>query len=227
MTPTRSLILFDHEIRAALRGELGLVARPVESVKRIGRVTEFGPSDTPGYDFIMRDNQKRWNDLRHADLLTRCTLGVPGTRLVCKEMFVSLDDDYKVVPRPHDIKGGPWKNIAYQADQIDPKGDGPANPVRWRSPATMPAWASRITLEVVSVGVGRLHEINAEDVTLCGVKTKGEAMWGDRWWIDAPLAAINDARGDFAKIWDVSYSKRGLGWDTNPWAWKVAVRRWT
>jgi hypothetical protein len=84
---THSLILSPPEVRAALRGELGLVVRPVQSVVGIGSVTEFGPSDTRGYDWIMRDGRMLWNDLRNADLLKRCPLGVSGDRLRCRESW--------------------------------------------------------------------------------------------------------------------------------------------
>lgn len=196
MLTTRSLILHPHEIRAALRGELRLVVRPVESVKRIGRVTEFGPSDTPGYEFIMRDSQERWNDLRHADLLTRCPLGVPGTRLCCKERWAHDAPSVEDLRREYFdmMRGEPPHGPYYRADGTDK--DAEESGLRWRSPANMPAWASRITLEVVSVGVCRVQE-------LCGGKGF-ESMCRDTW--------------------NASYAAKGLGWDNSPWCWKVAVK---
>jgi hypothetical protein len=187
------------EVRAALRGELGLAVRPVQSVAGIGRVIEFGPSDTKGYDWIMRDGQMRWNDLRHDDLLRRCPLGVPGDRLVGKETWAVVP-----YPAPGDkcriFAGG--VGITYKADW-----QGNPSAYRFISPATMPSWASRITLEVEGVRCGRFGELSHTDAKLCGL--------------------IDDGLGHFIpmqRFWNAKYAKRGLAWETNPFVWAVGVR---
>lgn len=64
----------------------------------------------------------------------------PGTRLWVREAH-ALD-----VPGCEAQRG-----VSYRADHADPKGDGPAHPMRWRPSIHMPRWACRLTLEVVSV----------------------------------------------------------------------------
>ena len=50
------------------------------------------------------------------------------------------------------IAGCP-NGISYRADHIDPQGDGNANPIKWKSAAIMPRWASRLSVQVEAVGV--------------------------------------------------------------------------
>ena len=65
-------------VRAILEGRKSVTRRPIKQIVGIGDVTQFGPSDTPGYDWIMRDRRILWNDLTQSELLTRCPYGVPG-----------------------------------------------------------------------------------------------------------------------------------------------------
>lgn len=201
MTPARSLILTAHEVRAALAKRLRLVVRPVMpqlsdlSFRAVGIGNEVMVFDGAGCEIT-------------------CPLGVPGTELRCKETWCNT-----------------WPfsgKTCLDGPCFKATGDGECGAAitgqRWRSPVTMPAWASRITLVNETVGVGRLGELTAEDVTSTGVKTKGESAWGDRWWIDAPPAAINDAMGCFADAWNARYAAKGMGFDTNCWIWKVAVK---
>ncbi|MCE0464848.1 hypothetical protein [Pseudomonas uvaldensis] len=96
-------------------------------------------------------------------------------------------------------------------------------PRRSRPSIHMPRWASRILLEITDVRVERLQDISPEQVTAEGVGTRGEAMWGSRWWVDAPDQAIEDARMDFADLW--SSINGAESWKANPWVWVVEFKR--
>ncbi len=82
----KSIILRDPEVRALLDTGRVVVVRPV-------KLREFEISDTPGYDFHFRDRQMRWHDVRLADFLKRCPIGVPGDRRWVREAWQLFDPD--------------------------------------------------------------------------------------------------------------------------------------
>ena len=85
----------------------------------------------------------------------------------------------------------------------------------WKSPRFMPRWASRLTLEIVSVDVERLHGI-----TNAGVRAEGiTAHHPPRKKDDLPTS-----RSAFARHWDMINKKRGYKWDVNPWVWVVGFK---
>lgn len=85
--------------------------------------------------------------------------------------------------------------------------------IPWKTPLFMPRWASRITLENVSVKVERLFDISQEDAKAEGVS------------IEATRTLTY--RGAFAITWDAINKKRGWGWEggSNPWVWAISFRR--
>ena len=90
----------------------------------------------------------------------------------------------------------------------------------WRPSIHMPRWASRITLQIVSVRVERLQEISEADA-----KAEGMELTGWRPTYSAP-----DSGGEcftpadnFAALWE---SINGAGsWEANPWVWVVEFKR--
>lgn len=92
---------------------------------------------------------------------------------------------------------------------------------RWKPSIFMPRWASRITLEVVSVRVERLDDISEEDAKAEGVPeaykppqiTRMEAE-GYEW-----CPYITEFRGVWEEI------NGPLSWDKNPWVWVVEFKK--
>lgn len=138
----------------------------------------------------------------------RCPHGRPGDRLWVREAIRNVR--------------GVNEQPVYRADIPDELIDAFA----WRPSIHMPRYASRITLEVVSVRAERLHDISETDARAEG----------------APAIAADDARTvptdilarlrdlhtpsymlGFASIWmDIN----GPGsWDTNPWVWVIEFKR--
>lgn len=80
-----------------------------------------------------------------------CPFGRPYDQLWVRETWAPMNGNYNVAPRsmPLPVNG---KGVipTYRADHNDPKGDGPTR-IEWRSPVTMPQWASRITVVNESV----------------------------------------------------------------------------
>jgi hypothetical protein len=90
----------------------------------------------------------------------------------------------------------------------------------------MPRWASRITLEVVSVKVERLQDISEEDAIAEGVNRihhgRGEYCYDAFRNEPHPENSIC-AEFAFEKLWK---SINGPdSWDENPWVWAVEFRR--
>lgn len=155
-------------------------------------------------------------------------IGVPGDRLWVRETW-----------RYHDWTndGLPW--IAYAADgchrlceiipdewsdrvedvwttlsdQKNTAIDGVARDRRWRPSIFLPRWASRLTLDVVSVRVERLQAITEEDARAEGVAVD-----------PAALASGATHRQAFADLWDSLNAKRAP-WASDPWVWRVEFRQ--
>lgn len=88
------------------------------------------------------------------------------------------------------------------------KADGGEPLERWRPSIHMPRWASRITLEVVSVRVERLQDISEEDALAEGITL-----------VERGTSPVDQ----FNKLWE---SINGPGsWEANPWVWVVSFKR--
>ena len=151
-------------------------------------------------------------------LSTKCPYGTPGDRLWVRETWGLQVRHYG---------GGTGEHIVYRATNPDAiyckSAEGQEYPVKWKPSIHMHRHSSRILLEITEVRVERLQDITPEQVTAEGVSTRGEAMWGSQWWVDAPEQAIEDARKDFADLW----TSTGGNWDANPWVWVVEFKRMT
>ena len=83
--------------------------------------------------------------------------------------------------------------------------------VKWKPSIYMPRWASRITLEIVSVRVERLKSISEDDAQAEGAE------------VPMTCDVSHSARNNFAQLWE---SINGPGsWDANPWVWVVEFKR--
>ena len=143
-----------------------------------------------------------------------CPFGQPGARLWVRETFNRTNP------------GGADGVYYYRADGAFPKSIGGGkytDDESWKPCIHMPRIACRILLEITDVRVERLQDITPAQVTAEGVSTRGEALWGSEWWVDAPDQAIEDARKGFSDLW----SSTGGDWDANPWVWVVEFKRVT
>lgn len=148
-----------------------------------------------------------------------CPHGVPGDRLWVRECFA-----------PHVANN---ERIYYRADG---ELGATMNVDRWEPSIYMPRWASRITLEIVSVRVQRVREISEDDAMAEGIDcfaqwTAGGDDCQDYYrdyskpnrpemfpWVTAP-------KKSFGTLWDSLYAKRGHSWESNPWVWAIEFRR--
>jgi hypothetical protein len=172
-----------------------------------------------------------------------CPLGGPGDRIVGKETWrvgawreyydgeAKFAFDYQASPElirtpwvfPPDEETGMPLRDAVLAELEKKKFALTGNvyrwepgkgPLSWRSPATMPAWASRITLEVESVRVCRLNCIYESDAMLTGVEPE----------LVPPDGGGSPHKEGLRTFWNRRYGRR-YPWESNPFVWAVGVKR--
>lgn len=132
-----------------------------------------------------------------------CPYGEPGDRLWVRETWRrSMGRD----------------GFDYRASAEWPR-MGPA----WKPSIHMPRRASRLTLEVVSTRVERLHDITDEEVFAEGLDLNPAGTFYVEDGEDE-LAEFAEPRDAFAFLWDGINGKRAE-WDSNPWVWRVEFRR--
>lgn len=187
---TEKPILFTGEmVRAILAGIKTETRRTIRRVRGIGPVREVHDSDTPGYDVCMRSVYRGlWHDLRLEDLATRGPFGGPGDILWVKETFA------------RNVPGCP-RGISYRADHVDPRGDGPAHPMRWTPSILMPREASRILLEVEEVWVQHLSDMTVAQILAEGIES--EVRIGQPDAASGTVAEVLRAR--YLRLWDSIY----------------------
>jgi len=199
-------ILFNGEmVRAILDGRKAQTRRVMKPQPTICRPS--GSRD-PTFVWYPKDDGILRNMV---ETIERCPYGQPGDVLAVKETW-----------RPR----GPWagRNIVqYRADSTErsvivPPGHVVIVDARepWKSSATMPRWASRITLGVLAVRVERVQEISEESA-------KAEGCDNHCPCHNCPTPPL--ARFAFREVWDSINAKRGYGWESNPWVWVVEFKR--
>lgn len=165
----------------------------------------------------------------------RCPFGQPGDRLWVRETWTALgNEDGHPIDETGELCAFRDAALRYRADAVPvsyglerlPDGgdyDGP-----WRSPIHMPRWASRLTLEIVSVRVERLQDITEDD-------TDAEVFGGDYphtvrpdLFPDFEAAGALSMQECFARVWDdINGKKPGRAWADNPWTWVIEFEQVT
>lgn len=183
------------------------------------------------------NGHRRWHP-DDKDAWRACPYGKPGDRLWVKEAHrfirewlglaypqVSVSCQYRASEGT--CAWSDYKVVASATDPTMPNGWSKTDarigvmrgftvpvPVPWRSSIFMPRWASRITLEIVSVRVERLNEIIPADV----IKEGCPYLYSGTCPEDAPNFV-----GWYKNLWE---SINGPdSWAANPWVWVVEFRR--
>jgi hypothetical protein len=158
----------------------------------------------------------------------KCPYGVPGDRLWVREGWRTRREWDGCRPSGLPIcstsTGGDvrnrddwdWLQEQYVHYIVDPQGNGVLHG-RPRSARFMPRWASRTLLEVVTVSVERLQQIDEEDALAEGID--------DGYLVRAKMPG--DARVYcFRHMWD-SINSPEASWEKNPWVWVIEFRPFT
>jgi hypothetical protein len=210
-------------VRALLAGRKTQTRRLL-SLRGHREFTEFGASDTPGYDWHFRRADGCWCDHRSADLPLPYA---QGDRLYVREAWrVSPDACEGGSPETLrdwiDFRAGGYeecvapsfKAIERAAFLKNEPVDWDFLPSRYRPSIHMPRWASRLWLEVAEVRVQRLQDISETDAIAEGQDWVAPGMWS----VDRSVAIIgHDPRAVYAELWDSLHAKPGTTWADNPW----------
>lgn len=209
-------IIFSSEmVRAILDGRKTQTRRVIRPQPRDMKDQQVWPNDDGNWSYWIDGSV--WRNFK-------CPYGQPGDKLWVREGWktssmshrtptnapeevvycVSYRTGYGRFPHCKTIRMDKPVNNAWQKNR-----DG------WRPSIHMPRWASRITLEVVSVKVERVQEISHEDALAEGIDK-------DSPYNDYGTGSIY--RDTFAALWDKINAKRGFGWDVNPWCWRVEFK---
>ncbi len=91
----------------------------------------------------------------------------------------------------------------------------------------MPKEVCRLRLQVKGVRVERLQDITVEDVIAEGLPADNEIRNPDHETHES-IKNWNLAYAQFLykKLWDGLNTKRGYGWETNPWVWVISFRKY-
>lgn len=131
-----------------------------------------------------------------------------------------------------------WMHKRYRMDNSEPvpafgaiyRSDGCYEGLRgWKPSATMPRWASRLTLTVTDVRVQRLQEISEADAVAGGATMRLECSgfrnqnpgWSMDWArsdageLQDSDIALHDPQMAFANLWNSLHGPDA--WDENPW----------
>lgn len=189
-------ILFSSEmVRAILEGRKTQTRRVVHGVDGSDKFLAFGIYGKA----LFTDNILNIVSGKPHDFLVKCPYGLPGDRLWVRETWAGDD----------------WHGYAYKATDPDvlPFGEEVTFD-KWRPSIYMPREASRTTLEIVSVRVERLQQIDNHESWREGIPEFGK-------WIENE----GEARDEFARLWNSINAERGYGWDTNPWVWVIEFKQ--
>lgn len=217
--PRERDILFAGPMVNAIRaGSKTQTRRTIDRLSGLGRITEFGPSDTPGFKWHFRDRRRRWQELHDdAELLALCPYGKVGDRLWVRETWAAYTTPGHEYPDDCDLlddiapRDMPEQYGTTRSDCVY-RADGESFPPKWRSSLTMPRWASRLTLELTDVRFERLHDISEADAQAEGI---------------APDRATDHPRGvwytAFMHLWNEI--NRRDAWSLNPYVWALTFRK--
>lgn len=228
------LLLKGQLVRATLDGQKTQTRRLVTRVAGLGPVREFQRSTTPGWDWIMRDRRGLWNDLRHADLLSRCPYGSVGDRLWVREEWWHYKSTELEMAG---FIGGTVANLDGEGSRFHRNDDfsPEEHPHIWKKRPSihMPRWASRLALDVIEVGVQRLQDITDDDARAEGMDWAAPHFFDesdhdddreDPREVGYPPAGASFARDNFRRAWDHINGKRA-SWGANPWVWVITFAR--
>lgn len=132
---------------------------------------------------------------------------ISGDILWVRETWCEYDSDHVIDKLKY----------AYKADAtLDSEQVRKEYGYKWRPSIFMPREAARIFLRVTDIKVERIQDITGDDAEKEGAGLVGYQVGTGESVKDTSL---------FKVLWDSINSKRGYGWDKNPWVWIISFER--
>lgn len=167
-------------------------------------------------------NEFHWPtcNAQYPQQIYKCPYGQPGDRLWVRETWGIFQEDWSDLGwEPEGIvhqeipknKNGLINDRNTKQYLVYKSTFGSDENDFWRPSIHMPRWASRITLEITNIRVERVQEISEDDAIAEGLFCYHENY--------------ECALDNYPKLWDSINSKRGYGWDTNPYVWVIEFRK--
>lgn len=197
---TRPILFNGTMVRAILSGQKTQTRRPVTPQPSDTFLPTIGPYQRTLFDKRTGEEYpdpfERFGAFDEVEDF-RSPYGAPGDMLWVRETFCNCIDS---------SGADDFEFTVYQAtDKL------PHSASKWTPSIHMPRWASRITLEVVSIRVQRVRDISEQDAISEGIKMRGMTRYE------------GEAKSEFSKLWTACYPR--LPWSANPWVWAVEFRR--
>ena len=160
-----------------------------------------------------------------------CPYGQPGDKLWIRETWAHDDPDCDNVYCEN------VDHIWYKASEVKIVADSFSGKAHWRSSIFMPRWASRITLEIVSVRVEKVRDISEADAIAEGMiyhdnglnqynQQKSSWVWKHEGIEDSSNNCLDSARFAFGNLWDSINAERGYSWENKPWVWVIEFKKY-
>lgn len=156
---------------------------------------------------------------RRGDQRINCPYGKPGDLLWVRETFRLFNSSVECACYDDCSCSKYNGKPIYRADNFD-------SDVKWTPSIHMPRWASRITLEIVSVRAQRLHDITEEDSIAegCSPQTRAEGTLfrGSIHPVKGTHKVFPCAKDAYIDIWE---SINGPGsWERNDFVFAVEFK---
>lgn len=166
--------------------------------------------------------------------MIKCPYGAPGDRLYVKEgswiWCAKCANGTTPTGRAKFRYIPVGQHVVYRADRVKPTERIDADSIhQWRLKVArfMPRWASRLTLEVVSVRVERVQKISKTDALAEGISVLPLQSADDpsAWYQSAPgVHQERSAEASYGALWD-SINEKFYPWQSNPYVWVVEFRK--
>ncbi len=206
----RPILFSGPMVRAILAGKKTVTRRIVKGAPTWADVASYTVFTPPGHVSFCGAHPTAG----YGESFVRCPYGTAGDQLWIRETW------------------GPCAGgIVYLADDHGGRVACPDGG-KWKSSIHMPRWASRLSLEIVSVRVGRLQDITEEDAMAEGITCVPFRPDDGYPMCDGYMVGTDDgksvlyptARRAFIQLWE-DINGEMCPWASNPWCWVVNFKR--